>query len=91
MVYGLEHRQALVQQLCLILGKIAYLHIVADLQVTVKGYLAHDTFHQRRLSFAVLSHKGHFLAALDGQCHLVKHPVGTIVFPDVLADDGIVT
>ena len=46
-VDSLKYRKTLVKQLCLILGKIAYLHIMAYLQIAFKGNLAHDTLHQR--------------------------------------------
>ena len=62
---------------------------MANLQVSIERYLAHDTFHQRRLTLAVLTNKGHLLASLDGQVHVVEHHV-VICLPDVLANDGIV-
>ena len=46
-VNRLEDGEVLVQQLCLVLGKIAYLYVMSYLQMTIKGNLAHDTFHQR--------------------------------------------
>ena len=46
-VDGLKHRQLFVQQLRLVLGKVAYLDIVAHLQLSVKRNLAHDALHQR--------------------------------------------
>ena len=46
-VDGLENRQLLVQQLRLVLGEIAYLHVVAYLQMTLERNLVHDTLHQR--------------------------------------------
>ena len=88
-VYRLEHGQRLVQQLCLVLGKIAYLYVMPYLQVAVERNLAHDALHQCRLSLAVLTHKGHLLAAFDGQVHMVEHQM--IVFlSDLVADNRIV-
>ena len=46
-VYGVIDTKALVQQLSLILGIVAYLHIVANLEEAVVGYLVHYAFHQR--------------------------------------------
>ena len=46
-VDGLKHSETLIQQLCLILGKIANLHIVPHLERALEGNLAHDTLHQR--------------------------------------------
>ena len=45
-VYGLEHRQRLVQELCLVLRKVAYLHVMAYLQRAVEWYLAHNALHE---------------------------------------------
>ena len=88
-VYGLEYRQTLVQQLGLVLGKVAYLHIVPYFQVTLEGNFTHDTLHQRRLTLSVLSHKGHLFTSFDGQVHVVKHQMG-IGLLHLVADDGIV-
>ena len=63
---------------------------MAHLQVSVKGYLAHDALHQRRLTLTILTHKGHLLATLDGEVDIREDGMGTIVLADVLADDGIV-
>ena len=46
-VDGLEHRQFLIEQLCLILCEITNLHIVTNLQVSFEGYLIHDTLYKR--------------------------------------------
>ena len=89
-VDGLEHGEFLVQQLCLVLGEIAYLDVMAHLQVSIKRYLTHDTLHQRRLTLTVLTHKGHLLATLDGEVDIREDGMGTIVLADILADDGIV-
>ena len=42
----LEHCQRLVQQLSLVLSEITYLNIVANLQVSIKRNLSHDTLHE---------------------------------------------
>ena len=63
---------------------------MSHLQVSIKGYLAHDALHQRRLTLAVLTHKGHFLATLDGEVDMREDGMGTIVLADILTDDGIV-
>ena len=89
-VDGLEHRQLLVKQLGLVLGEVAYLHVVAYLQMAVKGYLAHDTLHQRRLALAVLADKGDLLAALDGEVHVAEDLVVAIHLLHLVADDGVV-
>ena len=46
-VNGLKHGQFAVEQLRLVLGKVAYLHVVSNLQVAVERDLAHNTLHER--------------------------------------------
>ena len=46
-VDSVAHRQALVEQLCLVLGEVAYLNVMANFQRAVEGNLAHDALHQR--------------------------------------------
>ena len=89
-VDGLEHGETLVEQLRLVLGEIAYLHIMAHLQVALKGNLAHDTFHQRGFALTVLTHEGHFLTTLDGEVHMVEDHM-IIRLLHLVADHGIVT
>ena len=89
-VDGLKDGQALVEQLSLVLGEVAYLHVVAHLQRALEGNLAHDTLHERRLALTVTTDEGHLLAALDGQPHLVEDGVVAVGLLQVLADDGIV-
>ena len=46
-VDGLENGEVLVEQLCLILGKIANLDVVAHFQFACIWNLAHNTLHER--------------------------------------------
>ena len=46
-VYGLEHREVLVEQLRLILREVANLRVVAHLQSALVVNLAHDALHER--------------------------------------------
>ena len=78
-VDSIEDCQALVEQLCLVLCEIAYLHVVPYLQIPVERNLVHDALHQCRFSLAVLSHEGHFLAALDGEVHVVEDQMRALV------------
>ena len=89
-VNRLKHRQALVQQLCLILSKIAYLHVMANLQISLKGYLVHDTLHERRLTFTVFAHESHLLTTLNGQVDVVEDEV-VVSLPHLIANHRIVT
>ena len=69
-VDSIEDCQALVEQLCLVLCEIAYLHVMSDLQRSIEGNLAHDALHQRRLSLTVLAHKGHLLTTFQREGHI---------------------
>ena len=46
-VYGLEYGEFLVEQRCLVLRKITYLHIMAQLQRALVLKLLHYTFYKR--------------------------------------------
>ena len=59
-------------------------------QFTSKGNLTHDTLHEGRFSFAVLSHKGHFFTSLDCECHMIEDGMGTIVLSDFVADHWVI-
>ena len=89
-VDGVEHRQLAVEQLGLVLRVVADFDVMAQLEVALKGYFAHDTLDEGGLAFAVLADKGHLFAALDGEVHVVEHAVVAVVLAHVLADDGIV-
>ena len=89
-VYRLEHGERLVEQARLVLGKVADLHIVPYLEGTGVGNLAHDTLDHGRLTLAVLSHKGHLLAPLDGKGSVGKYQVVAITLAHPLGNDGIV-
>ena len=89
-VDGLEHGEVLIEQLGLVLGEITDLDVMADLQFSCERNLTHDTFHERRLTLAVLTYKGHFLAAFDGQRHMVEHGMRAIVLSHLITDQGIV-
>ena len=90
-VDGLEDRQRLVEQLCLVLGEITNLDIMSDFQVTIKRNLSHDTLHKGRLTFTVLSHECDFLTSLDRQVDVREYRMVAVRFPDILTNDGIVT
>ena len=87
----IEHGQVAVEQLCLVLGIVAYLHIVPELQVARVGDFAHDALHQGGLALAVLSHKGYFFAAPDGQRHVVEDAMRAIILAHIFANHRIVT
>ncbi len=88
-VDGVEHREVLVEELGLVLGKISDFDPIAHLQFAVVGDLSHDALDERRLALAVASHEGHFLAALDGQFDVVEDDV-VVSLAHIVADDGIV-
>ena len=57
---------------------------------TCKRYLTHDTLHQGGLSLAILAHKCHLLTTLDCKRYTRKHGVRTIIFAQLVADNGII-
>ena len=89
-VNGVEDGEILVQQLCLVLGIVAYLYVVAELQAAAVVDFLHDALDEGGLACAVLAHEGHFLAALDGEVYIVKHTMRAVVLAQVFANDGIV-
>ena len=74
----------------MVLGEIAYLHIVSNGELSIEGNLTHDAFNQRGLSLAVLSHEGHFLAALQDEIDVGEHLMLTIGLANILADNRVV-
>ena len=79
-VDGLENGQRFVEQLRLILGEVADLHVVPDFQCPIKRNLAHDTLHKRGFSLAVLADESHFLAAFEGEGRVFKNQMTAITF-----------
>ena len=63
---------------------------MSDGQLAFERNLIHNTLHQGRLTFAVLSHKRHLFPAVDGQVHIVEHHVVTVCFLHILANHRIV-
>ena len=75
----------------MVLGEITDLDIMTDLECTHIIQLPHDTFDQRRLSFAVLTHKSYFLSAANGECHVMEHVMRPEILTQVFYDQGEVT
>ncbi len=91
-VDGVEHRQRFVQQLRLVLRKVAYLHVMPQRKPPrIVGYFAHDALHEGGFSFAVLADKSHFFAPVDGEVHVVENNVFAVSLADILANDGVVS
>ena len=87
-VDGFEDGQFGVEQLCLILCEVAYLHVVPDLEHAVEGNLAHDALHERRLSLAVSPDESHLLASPDGQVDASEDAMVAVRLAHLVADDG---
>ena len=47
LVYGFEYGHVVIQQLCLVLGIVADLDVMAYFQISRVGDLAHDAFDER--------------------------------------------
>ena len=84
-VYRVEDREAVIEELCLVLGIVSYLHVVPHLEFAVKRYLVHDAFHERGLAFAVFPHERHFFTAAYGEVHIREYPVFAVAFAHFLA------
>ena len=88
-VDGVEDRQLVVKQLCLVLGEVADADVVADGELPVEGNLAHDALDERRLALAVAPYEGHFLAPFEGEVDVGEDDVVAVGLAHVLADDGV--
>ncbi len=88
----LEDRLILVEQLCLVLCKIADDDIVTDLEIAGKVInLTHDTLDECGLSFAVLSDECHFLTATDHECGMIEHLMITVTLAYIFENERIGT
>ena len=63
---------------------------MAYLECAFVGYLTHDALDECGLALAVVTYKGYFLSALDGEVDVGENGVG-IGFGHIVADDGEVT
>ena len=63
-VYGIEHGEVLVQQLRLILRKVANLDTITHLEFALVGYLPHDALDEGGFTFTIATHQSHLLATL---------------------------
>ena len=64
---------------------------MTDLERTHIIQLPHDTFDECGLSFAVLTHKSHFLSAANGECHVMEHGMRAEILAQVLHDQRKIT
>ena len=63
---------------------------MSDRQFTIKIDLAHDTFHQRRFTFSVLSDKCDFFSSVDRQIHIMENNVLSVCLAYVFTDNRII-
>ena len=77
---SLENSQVFIQQRSLILSEVTNLHIVSQCKCSLVLYLSHNTFHKRRLTFSILSHKSNFIATFYGKICITEHHMITISF-----------
>ena len=89
-VDGVEHGDVAIEQLRLVLGKIADLHIVSHFQFAIVRNLVHDALHESGFTLTVVAHERHLLASLDGEVHIAKHLMLAISLAHFLANHGIV-
>ena len=89
-VDSVEHSDITIEQLSLILCKIANLHIVPHFQLTIERDFIHDTLHEGGFSLTVITYECHFFASLDGKVHIAKHLMLAIALANFLANQRIV-
>ena len=77
-VDGLEHGEVVVEQRRLVLGEIAYLDIVAQIEVSLVLQFAHDALHEGRLTLAV----GPTKAILSPRSTVRLTPLKTVLSPN---------
>ena len=90
LVDGIKDAQILVKQLCLVLSEIAYLYVVAHFQCAIKRNLVHDTLHESRLTFAILTYKRHLFASLYSKRNVREDGMVAICLAYSIADYRIV-
>ena len=71
----------------MVLREIAYLDVMADFECAEVVELPHDTFDERRFTFAVLANESHFLASADCKRHIMKDIVFPEIFPQIFDDE----
>ena len=91
MIYRVKNGEFIIEQLCLILRIITELYIMSYLQHSSMGNLLHDTLHERRFAFTILTDKRHFFSTLNGKIHLIKDNMLTIVLFHFITNHWIVT
>ena len=82
-VNGVEDREFRVKELRLVLSEVTNLCIMSHFQMSLEGYLAENTFHERGFALAVAPHKGHLLTTTNGEVHLGDDFLLSIRFPQV--------
>ena len=101
-VDGVKDGEFRVKKLCLVLCEVADLCIMPHLQVALEGDFPEDALDEGGFAFAVAPHKGHLLAAADGEVdvgdHLMLSPrirgtpdrisAGGVCFAEVFDDEG---
>ena len=90
-VNGFVDCQFLIQQLCLVLCEITYLHVVTNLQCASIRNLTHDTFDQGRFTFAIFTDKGNLLPTFKGESNVFKHRMRAIIFTKFITNYRIIT
>ena len=60
------------------------------LKTSLKRNLTHDTFNQCRLTLAILTYKGYFLASLNGQIDIREYRMVAIALSNILTDHRII-
>ena len=91
-VDGIEYRKIFIQQLRLILSKIANLHVVSQSKFSgIIRNLVHDTLYKCRLTLTVLTYKSHLLTTVYGEIYIVEYDMVAIRLGYIFTNNRIVT
>lgn len=86
----LKHRKVLIKERCTVLGKITYLHIVAEGDGAVMLDFTHYCLHHSGFPFSVASGKSHFVASVYGERRIAEHCFAIIAFACGFSYHGVV-
>ena len=91
-IHRIENGHILIQQLCLVLCKIADLHIMPQLKLSCKiGDLSHYAFNQRGLTFTVLADKSDFVSAANSESGMLENQMVAIALGHIFRNHRIGT
>jgi len=86
----IEDSPVFIQQLCLVLCKIADLHIVPQSQLAgIIRNLIHNALHKRGLTFTVLTNESDLFAAVNSKINIMEDNMASIGFGHILTNNRV--